>query len=59
MCADCTVRLIKAIELYSADFMSGFTITGSREFEDWQFFQSENLRQVLSEIIPVINPMAQ
>lgn len=51
MCEDCKVRLIKAIELYSADFMSGFTISGSREFEDWQFFQSENLRRVLSEIL--------
>ena len=49
--ADCMVRLTQAIELYSADFMSGFTVTSSRQFEDWQFFQAENLRQVLSEII--------
>src|SRR4030066_1335575 len=51
ICTDCMVRLTEAIELSSAAFMSGFTIAGSREFEDWQFFQSENLRQVLSEII--------
>jgi two-component SAPR family response regulator len=50
-CIDCTERLSQAVELYSADFMSGFNITSSREFEDWQFFQSENLRQILSEIL--------
>jgi predicted ATPase/DNA-binding SARP family transcriptional activator len=50
-CTDCIERITQAIELYSADFMSGFTIAGSRQFEDWQFFQSENLRQALSDII--------
>ncbi len=50
-CSPCTERLIQAVKLFSADFMSGFSVTGSRQFEDWQFFQSENLRQELSEII--------
>ena len=51
LCVDCKERLTQAVACYSADFMSGFSITGSRQFEDWQFFQSENLRQVLSETL--------
>lgn len=52
ICDVCQARLTQAVELYSGEFMSGFTIAGSREFEDWQFFQSENLRRALSEIFP-------
>jgi predicted ATPase/DNA-binding SARP family transcriptional activator/predicted negative regulator of RcsB-dependent stress response len=51
LCTECSKRLTQAIELYSADFMSGFSVVGSRQFEDWQFFQSETLRQVLSDIL--------
>ena len=50
-CTECIERITQAIELYSGDFMSGFNITGSRQFEDWQFFQSDNLRQAQSEMI--------
>jgi DNA-binding SARP family transcriptional activator len=53
-CSACSERLIQAVKIFSADFMSGFNLSGSRQFEDWQFFQSENLRQVLSEIIQVL-----
>jgi predicted ATPase/DNA-binding SARP family transcriptional activator/tetratricopeptide (TPR) repeat protein len=49
LCADCRRRLAQAVELYSADFMAGFTIADSREFEDWQFFQSELLSRKLAD----------
>jgi predicted ATPase/DNA-binding SARP family transcriptional activator len=48
-CANCQARLAQAVDIYSADFMAGFTITDSREFEDWQFFQSEHLSRKLAE----------
>jgi DNA-binding SARP family transcriptional activator/predicted ATPase len=49
LCADCQARLAKAVELYSNDFMVGFTVSDSREFEDWQFFQSEHLRKKFAD----------
>jgi DNA-binding SARP family transcriptional activator/pimeloyl-ACP methyl ester carboxylesterase len=46
-CADCVPLLTEAVALYSGDFLAGFTLRDSREFDDWQFFQTEGLRQEL------------
>ena len=43
-CPECTPYLEAAVELYSADFMAGFSLKDCREYEEWQFFQSEELR---------------
>lgn len=37
--------LTQAVNLYRDDFMSGFTLPDCPEFDEWQFFQSEGLRQ--------------
>ena len=50
-CEACLSRLDKAVELYTNDFLAGFTIAGSAAFDDWQFFQTESLRQVLIETL--------
>jgi DNA-binding SARP family transcriptional activator/predicted ATPase len=34
-----------AINLYTDDFMAGFTLPDCADFDDWQFFQREELRQ--------------
>jgi len=41
-------RLAGAVELYRDDFLSGFTLPDAPEFDEWQFFQTEALRQKLA-----------
>jgi predicted ATPase/DNA-binding SARP family transcriptional activator len=53
-CSDCQIALTRAVSLYTADFMSGFSLPGSREFEEWQFFQVENLRQSLADALQLL-----
>lgn len=36
-----------AIDLYRADFLAGFTLPDCPDFDEWQAFQSETLRQTL------------
>ena len=36
-----------AIDLYQADFLAGFSLPDCPDFDDWQAFQSESLRQIL------------
>ncbi|HXV44106.1 MAG TPA: AAA family ATPase, partial [Anaerolineae bacterium] len=38
----------EAITLYRDDFLAGFTLRDSPAFDEWQFFQSEGLRQKLA-----------
>jgi ABC-type oligopeptide transport system substrate-binding subunit/predicted ATPase len=47
-CPDCLSRLAEAAALYRDDFMAGFTLRDSPEFDDWQFFQAESLRRELA-----------
>lgn len=50
-CTECLTSLEKAAEIYHGDFMSGFTLRDSPEFDDWQFFQTESLRRELGEVL--------
>jgi predicted ATPase/DNA-binding SARP family transcriptional activator len=43
--------LSQAAALYQGDFMAGFNLPDSRAFEDWQFFQAEELRQSFSALL--------
>lgn len=36
-----------AVDLYTTDFLAGFTLPDCPDFDDWQAFQSESLRQSL------------
>jgi DNA-binding SARP family transcriptional activator len=51
VCHRCISDLTEAAELARGDFMSGFFLRDSPEFEDWMFFQSEELRRDLSEAL--------
>jgi predicted ATPase/DNA-binding SARP family transcriptional activator len=44
-------RLAAAVELYSADFLAGFTLEDAPEFDEWQFFQQESLRRALAQVL--------
>jgi predicted ATPase len=48
VCPACLPLLAEAVALYRADFLAGFTLPDSPEFDDWQFFQAEGLRRDLA-----------
>ena len=47
-CPDCVKPLTEAVEVYRGDFLSGFSLKDSVNFDDWQFSQTQSLR---SEIV--------
>jgi DNA-binding SARP family transcriptional activator len=42
-------HLVRAIELYTAEFLAGFSLPDSAAFEEWQFFQRESLHQLFGQ----------
>ena len=48
VCPACLEPLNDAVTLYRADFLSGFSLVDCPEFDEWQFFQMEGLRQELA-----------
>ncbi len=50
-CRDCFRRLTESVELYREDFLAGFNLPDSPAFDEWQFFQAEELRQGLAEAL--------
>jgi predicted ATPase/DNA-binding SARP family transcriptional activator len=50
-CPDCMPLLEEAAAIYSSDFMLGFSLPDCPTFDDWQFFQTEELRQALSSTL--------
>lgn len=46
--------LIDAAKLYTDDFLAGFTLSDAPDFDDWQFFQREELRQQLSTLLDTL-----
>ena len=40
--------LTAAVDLYHADFLAGFSLPDSPAFDEWQFFQNEDLRNMLA-----------
>ena len=50
-CPSCERDLTAAAALYRAEFMKGFSLRDSVDFEDWQVFQAENLRRRLGSVL--------
>jgi len=44
-CVECLPLLREAVELYQGDFLAGFTLRDSVEFDMWQSLEAEALRQ--------------
>ncbi len=40
-----------AVELYTDDFLAGFTLPDSPAFDEWQFFQRESLHQLYGQAL--------
>ena len=51
VCPDCLPNLAETIALYRDDFMSGFSLSDSYNFDDWQFFQAESLHQEMGSAL--------
>jgi ABC-type oligopeptide transport system substrate-binding subunit/DNA-binding SARP family transcriptional activator len=41
-------RDVEAVELYRDDFLAGFTLRDSAQFDEWQFFQTQALKDELA-----------
>lgn len=48
VCPQCVEPLTEAVKLYRDDFLAGFSLRDSPEFDDWQYFQAEGLRRDLA-----------
>lgn len=48
LCADCLTTLREAVNLYRDDFLQGFSLRDSIEFDDWQAAEAEHLRRSLA-----------
>ncbi len=47
-CGDCVSALDAAVELYGGDFMEGFSLDDSASFDEWQFYQTQALRDAVT-----------
>jgi adenylate cyclase len=48
VCPACVAPLTEAAALYRGDFLTGFGLRDSYNFDDWQFFQADALRRDLA-----------
>jgi class 3 adenylate cyclase/DNA-binding SARP family transcriptional activator/predicted ATPase len=51
ICPACLSPLTAAAVLYRGDFLSGFGLKDSVDFDDWQFFQADALRRMFAEAL--------
>ena len=51
VCTTCVAPLTEAVALVRGDFLSGFGLKDSFNFDDWQLFQAEVLRRELSDAL--------
>src|SRR5215211_3664999 len=50
-CPACIAPLEEAARLHRGDFLAGFSLRDSTNFDDWQYFQAERLRRELASTL--------
>jgi predicted ATPase/DNA-binding SARP family transcriptional activator len=45
ICLQCLKPLNAAVEIYGGDFLAGFSLRDSSNFDDWQFYEADSLRR--------------
>ncbi len=50
-CARCVADLTAAAALYRDDFLAGFAVRDCPDFDDWQGYQAQGLRQQLARVL--------
>lgn len=53
-CPECLLSLERSMVLYRGDFMAGFSLRDSPDFDEWQFFQAEGLRRRFAHALQVL-----
>jgi predicted ATPase/DNA-binding SARP family transcriptional activator len=51
VCPRCLEALAEAVEVYQGDFLEGFGLRDSAEFDEWQFFRAEEYRRHLASAL--------
>ena len=51
VCAGCLSDLVEAESLYQADFLAGFGVRQSPNFDDWQLLETELLKRELATVL--------
>ena len=51
VCPACLAVLSEAVALYRGDFLAGFSLRDSLSFDEWQFFETEELRRELGSAL--------
>jgi DNA-binding SARP family transcriptional activator len=46
--------LVEVVELYRSDFLAGFTLPDCLDFDEWQFYHAESLRQGLGNALELL-----
>ncbi len=54
LCAACREQLELAASIYQDHFMVGFSLRDSANYDDWQFFQGEELRRTLTQVLEAL-----
>ena len=54
LCAVCREQLELAASIYQDHFMVGFSLRDSASYDDWQFFQGEELRRTLTQVLEAL-----
>ena len=50
-CPDCVPLLEEVVALYRDHFLAGFTLRNSAAFDEWQFFETEGLKDELAGVL--------
>ena len=50
-CVECLPLLAEAADLYRDNFLAGFSLRDTPEFDDWQLLESEQLHQALNSLL--------
>ncbi|MFL5696294.1 MAG: AAA family ATPase [Ktedonobacteraceae bacterium] len=50
-CTACEQPLTAAVALYQNDFLAGFSLRDSPQFDDWQLYQSDTLRRAFASAL--------
>lgn len=51
VCPNCLPPLTEAAALYRGDFLAGFGLRDSVDFDDWQYFEAESLRREFAGVL--------
>ena len=54
VCPDCLPLLTEAADLYRDDFLAGFSLPDSPNFDRWQFFQAEQARAEMALVLDLL-----